>query len=140
MQGAEEPSRLPRTVFTFNSDGDIQQFATGCDADMGGTSTVHFGLEESPETNASIGRKATGVFWGDMRLGVKADLEGKIRGGYAGFRNKVRVRVRTLQMFIHHSSANVKKFADRSQPPPYLFLLLDTPYIVRKSHGGYIEP
>jgi len=51
---------------------------------------VHFGLDESPETNVSIGRKVTGVFWGDMRLGVKADLEGKIRGGYAGFRNKTR--------------------------------------------------
>ena len=87
MQGADEPSRLSRTVFTFNSHEDIQQFATGCDADIGGTSTVHFGLDES---DTSIGGKATGVFWGDMRLGVKADLEGKIRGGYAGFRNKVR--------------------------------------------------
>ncbi|KAF8623643.1 hypothetical protein AX17_007343 [Amanita inopinata Kibby_2008] len=90
MQGAEEPSRLPRTLFTFNSHADIKQFATGCDADIGGTSTVQLDLDESPKINASIAREATGVFWGDMRLGVKAGLQGKIRGGYAGFRNKPR--------------------------------------------------
>ncbi|KAF8742667.1 hypothetical protein AX14_002896 [Amanita brunnescens Koide BX004] len=90
MQGADEPSRLPRTLFTFNSREDIRQFAAGCDADIGGTSTVHLVLDESPKNNASIGKTATGVFWGDMRLGVKAGLEGKVRGGYAGFRNKSR--------------------------------------------------
>lgn len=90
MQGADDPSRLPRTLFTFNSLEDIRQFATGCDADIGGTSTVHLDFDESPTNNASIGKKATGVFWGDMRLGVKAGLEGTVRGGYAGFRNKVR--------------------------------------------------
>jgi len=90
MQGADEPSRLPRTIFTCNSHEDIRQFATGCDADIGGTSSVHFDLDESQKNNASIGKEATGIFWGDMRLGVKADFEGKIRGGYAGFRNKTR--------------------------------------------------
>jgi len=90
MQGAEEPSRIPRTLFTFNSKADVQQFATGCDSDIGGTSTVNFDLDESPEINASTGRQATAKFWGDMRLGVRAGLEGKMRGGYAGFRNKVR--------------------------------------------------
>jgi NADH dehydrogenase [ubiquinone] 1 alpha subcomplex assembly factor 1 len=90
MQGAEEPSRIPRTLFTFNSNADVHQFATGCDSDIGGTSTVHLDLDESPDINASIGRQATAKFWGDMRLGVRTDLEGKLRGGYAGFRNKVR--------------------------------------------------
>lgn len=90
MQGAEEPSRIPRTLFTFNSKVDVQLFATGCDSDIGGTSTVNFDLEESPEINAGIGRQATAKFWGDMRLGVRAGLEGKVRGGYAGFRNKPR--------------------------------------------------
>ncbi|KAF8624534.1 hypothetical protein AX15_005843 [Amanita polypyramis BW_CC] len=90
MQGAEDPLRLPRTIFKFDSQEDIRQFATGCDADIGGTSTVHLDLDESPRNNASIGREATGVFWGDMRLGVRSGLEGKIRGGYAGFRNKSR--------------------------------------------------
>jgi NADH dehydrogenase [ubiquinone] 1 alpha subcomplex assembly factor 1 len=90
MQGAEEPSRIPRTLFTFNSKADVQLFATGCDSDIGGTSSVNFDLDESPEINGSIGRQATAKFWGDMRLGVRAGLEGKLRGGYAGFRNKVR--------------------------------------------------
>ncbi|PFH53116.1 hypothetical protein AMATHDRAFT_1543 [Amanita thiersii Skay4041] len=90
MQGADEPPRLPRTIFTFNAREDIQQFATGCDADIGGTSSVHFELDTSPKNNLSIGKQATGVFWGDMRLGVKPGLEGKIRGGYAAFRNKTR--------------------------------------------------
>ncbi|GLB40500.1 putative complex I intermediate-associated protein 30 (CIA30) [Lyophyllum shimeji] len=90
MQGADEISRAPRTLFTFNSPEDLQQFATGCDRDIGGTSTVHLDLEESPEINAPIGRRATGKFWGEMRLGVKSGLEGKLRGGYAGFRNKAR--------------------------------------------------
>lgn len=90
MQGADEPSRVSRTLFTFNSKEDIQQFATGCDSDIGGTSTVNFELDESPEINAPIGgRQGTAKFWGDMRLGVRAGLEGKLRGGYAGFRNKV---------------------------------------------------
>lgn len=89
MQGADAPSRVPRTLFTFNSKADMDQFATGCDADIGGTSTVNFTLDESPENNASIARPATAKFWGEMRLGVKSGLEGKLRGGYAGFRNKV---------------------------------------------------
>lgn len=91
MQGAEAPPRHPRTLFTFNSKADIQQIAVGCDADIGGTSTVNFDLDESPENNASIDRQATAKFWGHMRLGVRHGLEGKLRGGYAGFRNKVRL-------------------------------------------------
>lgn len=90
MKGLEAPSRSPRTLFTFNSEQDIKQIATGCDADIGGTSTVHFELNKNAKDNAEIGKEATGVFWGDMRLGVKAGLESKVNGGYAGFRNKVR--------------------------------------------------
>lgn len=89
MQGVDEPSRAPRLLFSFNSKDDIQQFATGCDADIGGTSTVNLGVEKSPERNKSIGKLATGKFWGEMRLNVKPGMEGKLRGGYAGFRNKV---------------------------------------------------
>ncbi|KAG5653392.1 hypothetical protein H0H81_000779 [Sphagnurus paluster] len=89
MQGADAISRAPRTLFRFNSPEDVKQFATGCDGDIGGTSTVNLDLEESPDVNASIGRRATAKFWGEMRLGVKSGLEGKLRGGYAGFRNKI---------------------------------------------------
>ncbi|CDO76991.1 hypothetical protein BN946_scf184298.g18 [Trametes cinnabarina] len=102
MEGADEPSRVPKVLFTFNSREDISQFATGCDADVGGTSTVNFELDESTakpsdagETKASsphdiVVNRPTGKFWGEMRLAVRPGLEGKIRGGYAGFRSKPR--------------------------------------------------
>ena len=96
MKGADLPCRAPRTLFRFNSQDDIDQFAIGCDADIGGTSTVHLERYQNEKEDTSMvgggggARGGTGVFWGDMRLGVKAGLEGKIRGGYAGFRNKVR--------------------------------------------------
>ncbi len=89
MKGADLPSRAPRTLLTLNSQADLDQFTTGCDADIGGTSTVHLELDQDTKHNESIKREATGAFWGDMRLGVKAGLEGRLRGGYAGFRNKV---------------------------------------------------
>ncbi|KAH9943730.1 complex I intermediate-associated protein CIA30 [Amylocystis lapponica] len=102
MQGADEPIRAPVTLFTFNSRSDIQHFATGCDADIGGLSTVHLDLDESnvfPSTSTktspspgeiSTVRRPTGKFWGEMNLGVRSGLEGRIRGGYAGFRSKLR--------------------------------------------------
>ncbi|OAX43115.1 complex I intermediate-associated protein CIA30 [Rhizopogon vinicolor AM-OR11-026] len=90
MEGADAPSRAPLTLFRMNSQQDIDQFATGCDADIGGTSTVHLELDTSPERNKGGESPATGRFWGDMRLQVKPELQGRIRGGYAGFRSKPR--------------------------------------------------
>lgn len=90
MRGADAPTVTSRTLYSFNTDADVKQFATGCDGDIGGLSTVHFDLDERPEINKSIGKAATGMFWGDMRIKVKPGMEKKIRGGYAGFRNKVR--------------------------------------------------
>lgn len=84
MSGADEPDRTPKTLWTFGSRADIEQFATGCDADVGGTSSVHLDLD------AATG---TGRFWGEMRLGVRAGLEKQVRGGYAGLRSKVRRRL-----------------------------------------------
>ena len=105
MSGADEPSRAPITLFNFNTREDIEQFATGCDSDVGGTSTVNFALDEStasPSTSneklGSIGRP-TAKFWGDMRLGVRHGLEGRIRGGYAGFRSKARIRSHVAWLF-----------------------------------------
>src|ERR1700722_730060 len=90
MQGADLPDRHPKTLYTFNSRTDIDQFAVGCDADVGGLSSVHLDLDESTrESNGENQPKAIGKFWGVMNLGVKPGLGGKIRGGYAGFRNKV---------------------------------------------------
>lgn len=90
MEGADPPSRAPLTLFRLNSKQDIEQFATGCDADIGGTSTVHLDFDEHAERNKGSGSTATGRFWGEMRLDVRPELQGRIRGGYAGFRSKPR--------------------------------------------------
>jgi len=89
MKGAEGPIRTPITMFAFNTLDDINQFGKGSDADIGGLSTANLTLEEQPEINQPIGKEATGVFWGDMRLKVKPGMEGRIRGGYAGIKSKV---------------------------------------------------
>ncbi|KAF5327181.1 hypothetical protein D9619_004393 [Psilocybe cf. subviscida] len=89
MKGAE-PTLKPRTMFSFNTPDDIKTFATGCDADIGGLSTTNFDLDTRPEINRPLGKEATGRFYGRMSLGVKPGMEGKIRSGYAGFRNKRR--------------------------------------------------
>lgn len=57
MEGADEPSRIPKTLFTFNTRADIEEYATGCDADIGGTSSVHFDLD--PSTAVSTEKSAT---------------------------------------------------------------------------------
>lgn len=90
MDGLQEPSRTPMSLFNFNSKEGIAQFATGCDADVGGLSTVHLDLETNPAVNTPIGKPATARFWGEMKVGVKPEVQGRVRGGYAGFRNKVR--------------------------------------------------
>ncbi|KAI0067375.1 complex I intermediate-associated protein CIA30 [Artomyces pyxidatus] len=90
MQGAEPPSLAPYTLFTLNTPQDLAEYATGCDADIGGTSTVHLDLDTDPARNAPINKPGHARFWGDMRLAVRPGLQGKVRGGYAGFRNKTR--------------------------------------------------
>lgn len=106
MQGADEPSRMPKTLFTFNSPEDLQKFATGCDADIGGKSTVHLDLQPpvSAEEKSKAGEIAqpTARFWGEMSLDVRSGLEERIRGGYAGFRSKAR----TLPSFLLTSHSN----------------------------------
>ena len=88
MEGAKEPNRKPITLFNLNSHQDLSQFATGCDADIGGTSTVNLTLEQS---STSSTEKPFAKFWGTMHLGVHPKVQGRVRGGYAGFRNKVRI-------------------------------------------------
>lgn len=92
MDGVNGPSRAPQTLLTFHSPEDINQFALGCDKDIGGTSSAKLDFvpdEGNSGTSANV--KGKGRFWGEMRLGVRSDLQGRIRGGYAGFRSKVRV-------------------------------------------------
>ena len=94
MAGADEPSRAPLGLWTFNTKEQLSQFATGCDGDIGGTSTVHLDLDESSavastsETTLTPPRP-TAKFWGEMKLAARPGFEGRVRGGYAGFRSKV---------------------------------------------------
>ena len=61
MAGADEPSRAPLGLWTFNTKEQISQFATGCDGDIGGTSTVHLDLDESSAVASTrAGRRPTG--------------------------------------------------------------------------------
>jgi NADH dehydrogenase [ubiquinone] 1 alpha subcomplex assembly factor 1 len=85
MEGANEPNRKPITLFTFNSHEDLSQFSKGCDADIGGTSSVDFSLQQPSPTEKPFAR-----FSGDMRLAVRPDVGDLVRGGYAGFWSKVR--------------------------------------------------
>jgi hypothetical protein len=80
MEGVN-PNTSSRILFSFRTPEEIRQYAVGSDADLGGNSSAH--LDFHPDGYAR--------FWGEMRLDVKAGLEGKLRAGYAGFRNKVRL-------------------------------------------------
>jgi hypothetical protein len=109
MQGAEQPSRGPLTLFALNSPDAIREYAIGCDADVGGTSTAHFEYD-ADRARAPLGKPGAARFHGVMRLAVRPGYEQSIRGGYAGFRNKVRASVyltqaRTLTLLAARSSA-----------------------------------
>lgn len=87
MDGVNEPNRAPMPLFSFNRREDIDNFSLGVDRDIGGSSTAR--LDFVPDDPSDPNGKGKGRFWGDMRLGVRSELQGKIRGGYAGFRSKV---------------------------------------------------
>lgn len=93
MEGANPPNRAPSTLLKLHTQEDVKEIATGCDADIGGTSTLHFALDESPERIKGSGSPATARFWGEMKLAVRPEFQGRIRGGYSGFRTKVRIGV-----------------------------------------------
>ena len=102
MQGAEEPSRAPLTLFALNTPESIKDYAYGSDADVGGTSTVFFDFNDDPAhkpppsapgPGRDIKKLGAARFHGHMSLAVRPGYEDRIRGGYAGFRNKVRLWV-----------------------------------------------
>jgi NADH dehydrogenase [ubiquinone] 1 alpha subcomplex assembly factor 1 len=102
MQGAEEPSRAPLTLFALNTPEAIKDYAYGSDADVGGTSTVFFDFDHDspahkpplpPRPNGDKNKLGAARFHGHMSLAVRPGYEDRVRGGYAGFRNKVRFRV-----------------------------------------------
>lgn len=100
MKGVQGPVRAPRTIFSFNTLDDVSGFATGCDGDSGGLSTVHFDYDTRPEVNGPLGKPGSAKFWGNMSLRVKPGMEGKVRGGWAGFRNRVGFRIPSSTVFM----------------------------------------
>lgn len=98
MRGVQGPVRTPRTIFSFDTPEAVDQFATGCDSDSGGLSTVHFDYDTRPEVHGPLGKPGSAMFWGDMRLRVKPGMEGRARGGWAGFRNRV-IFIRSFPRF-----------------------------------------
>ncbi|KAJ7116401.1 complex I intermediate-associated protein CIA30 [Mycena epipterygia] len=88
MEGAELPNRAPRLLFSFNTPAETSEVVLGCDADIGGFSSVNFSLDTTSESE-SVGRP-TAKFHGTLRLDVRSDLVGRINSGYAGFKTPVR--------------------------------------------------
>ncbi|GAA5955366.1 hypothetical protein JCM21900_005789 [Sporobolomyces salmonicolor] len=84
-------------LLSLKSQDDLQQFVVGCDADLGGKSTV----------NLDLGPESKGRFWGTLSSELHAGRrkEGVIeRGGYAGMRSKQRTSLfgtRTWDTSLH---------------------------------------
>jgi NADH dehydrogenase [ubiquinone] 1 alpha subcomplex assembly factor 1 len=92
MSGTDPLQTRARTLYAFRTQADISLFATGCDADLGGRSTVSLALQADPSdpgVQANDGRPYA-RFSGEMRTDVPEAMRGRLRGGYAGMRNKVR--------------------------------------------------
>lgn len=79
LRAEAAPQVGTHTIWSIDGNTDLKDFATGSDADIGGLSTCT--LDKDAEGN--------GRFWGEMRTTVQKSYEGKVRGGYAGFRNRV---------------------------------------------------
>jgi len=83
------PSSAPLPIFNFDSASPpvdaASSFATGSDIDIGGLSTC--ALTEVPAIN---GQPSHISFHGNLSLRVPPQYAGRIRTGYAAFRNKTR--------------------------------------------------
>ena len=124
MDGLNELNRGPMTLLSFNRREDLNKYALGVDRDIGGTSSAHLDFVPS-SSDANVNNKndaeplGTVKFWGDMRLAVRNDLRGRIRGGYAGFRSKV---------------------YDNSIPPPLLLPLFSSPFLPSSLLSSHLHP
>jgi NADH dehydrogenase [ubiquinone] 1 alpha subcomplex assembly factor 1 len=102
MSGTDPLQTHARTLYAFRTPADIAQFATGCDADLGGRSSVSLALQADPADRgvSANGGRPYARFFGEMRTDVPEALKGRLRGGYAGMRNKVCSRSFTY-VFTH---------------------------------------
>lgn len=99
MSGVDDPSLAPKLLCSFNSQTALQQYAKGWDEDIGGYSTMNLTLDES-------GARPVGKFWGEMKLSVRPELQGKIRVGYAGFRSMVSPVIRIYVSLTNIAAPN----------------------------------
>lgn len=88
MDGLNNVSRAPMTLLPFNRQEHGQDYSVGVDKDIGGSSSAHLDFEPKKSSEPN-NRDGSFKFWGEMRLGVRSELRGRVRGGYAGFRSKV---------------------------------------------------
>ncbi|EJU04763.1 CIA30-domain-containing protein [Dacryopinax primogenitus] len=107
------PPRLPLPMFTIHSQEDLEQFATGCDADIGGYSTCHLELDS----------ESRGRFYGNMNTSVHPSLAGKMNSGYAAFRSKKRTSLFGEMFFdvgrLKYLHLRVKAGGDRRTQDAY---------------------
>jgi NADH dehydrogenase [ubiquinone] 1 alpha subcomplex assembly factor 1 len=90
MSGTDPLQTTARTIYAFRTQADVALFATGCDADLGGRSSVALTLQSDPSdlgVQTNEGRPYA-RFFGEMRTDVPDAMRGRLRGGYAGMRNK----------------------------------------------------
>ena len=87
MDGLNNVSRSPMMILPFDRREHREEYSIGVDRDIGGSSTAS--LDFVPDNPSDPNGKGSFKFWGEMRLGVRSDLRGRVRGGYAGFRSKV---------------------------------------------------
>lgn len=94
------PSLKPVTLYSFDSSKPpiipVSEFATGSDADIGGLSTCSMTpvpsssklAANSSMSTAGDGSQSHVAFHGTMSLQVPAAYAGRLRPGYAAFRNQ----------------------------------------------------
>ncbi|KAL7413892.1 hypothetical protein BDY24DRAFT_388482 [Mrakia frigida] len=72
----------PQTVLHVQSESDLNNISLACDSDYGGSSRID--LDLSPDLGDGSERWA--VCKGRISLAVRKEVEGKVRGGWVGFR------------------------------------------------------
>ncbi|KAI5453834.1 hypothetical protein NCC49_005644 [Naganishia albida] len=89
LRAEADPAARPHLVYAINQQTNLKDFATGSDKDIGGQTECTLDVDENGD----------GRFWGELRREVRGEWRGKVRGGYAGFRNKA---LPSLFGTLHH--------------------------------------
>lgn len=104
-----DPQPVP--LIDLQTPEDLQSLVLASDSDIGGSSRIDIGLSsdlEEPDHLKSFGRGATGAFAvasGRISLAMRREVAHKLRGGYVGFRTKVRSLSFSLSLSVLCCSA-----------------------------------